>query len=355
VSGISDQLRERMERLALAAKGKADCVPVTAQVRHHAARLAGKPTQNFYMDAATFIDCQLAATELYQLDSLTTHYDFYNIEAEALGQAFIWNENEAPEADPSRRLLESAGDWRKLKPIQTGQAGRMPYVLEINQQLIDLGLAPKIRFCGPVTLASKLMGLDELLVACMTEPDEVHALLAFLTDEVIAPWIICQRERAGADDAAGGADANASPPMMTPPMIREFCLPCVQRLRESVGKVRLAAIWGESVLEDPTELLDIKRVLYPGTLQALDPDVTALGPAVFKQYADQHRMTLAMGIDAALLERGPVDAIEARTRHFIDVAGRDGRFVLFLNDIPYRTPPEHVHAAVKVAHDCRHD
>ena len=185
-----------MERLAAAAVGKADCVPVTAQVRHHAARLAGKSTQDFYTDAATFLDCQIHATELYQLDSLTTHYDFYNIEAEALGQTFVWNENAAPEADPTRRLLQSAADWRKLKPVKMGQAGRMGYVLEINQRLIDLGLSPKIRFCGPVTLASKLMGLDELLVACLAEPEEVHGLLAFLSDQVIA----------------GGSSVSAKPP-----------------------------------------------------------------------------------------------------------------------------------------------
>ena len=340
-----------MARLKQAMGGRADCVPVTAQISHHAARLAGESTREFYTDAATFLASQLHATERYQLDSLTTHYDFYNIEAEALGAAMIWNDNESPEADPTNRLLTSVDDWRTLKPIRAGRAGRMPYVLEINRRLIDLGLPPKVRFCGPVTLASKLMGLDALLVACVSEPGKVHELLTFLTDEVIAPWIACQREQAGSDATAGGADANASPPMMTPEMTREFCLRYVERLEGSVGKVRMAALWGESVLADPRELLDIKRAAYPGTLQALDPDVTAIGPAVFKAYADQHDMTIVMGIDAALIEQGPISEIQARARRFIDEAGQDGRFILFINDVPYATPGEHVDAGVTVAHE----
>jgi len=339
-----------MQRLSKAMAGQADCVPVTAQVRHHAARLAGASTKDFYTDAATFIDCQLHATELYELDALTTHYDFYNIEAEALGQRLVFSDVDAPEADPARRMLPDVDAWRRLKPIAIGRAGRMPYVLEINRMLIDLGLHAKVRFCGPVTLASKLMGLEALLVACVASPDKVHALLTFLTDEVIAPWIACQRDHAGSDETAGGADANASPPMLTPARTAEFCLRYVERLRQTVGKVRMAAIWGERYLQRPKELLDVKRQLYPGLLQALDPDASEIGPAVFKQYADEHDMALAMGIDATLIERGPVEAIEGRARHFVDAAGRDGRFVLFLNDVAYNAPSEHVHAAVAVAH-----
>ena len=343
-----------MARLKQAATGRADCVPVTAQISHHAARLAGAATRAFYTDAETFLACQFCAIEQYQLDSLTTHYDFYNIEAEALGAPMVWPPDEAPEADPANRLLASVDDWRKLKPIRTGQAGRMPFVLEINRRLVDMGLAAKVRFCGPVTLAAKLLGLDDLLIACATEPAKVHALLTFLTDEVLAPWITCQREGCGSDETAGGADAYASPPMLTAGMVREFCLRYVERLDSLVGKVRMAAIWGESHLPDPRELLDVKRQLYPGMLQALDPDVTALGPSLYKRYADEHGMTIVMGLDAGLIEQGPVEAIRARAQHFIDQAAQDGRFILFLNDVPFLTPPEHVDAAVAVAHAWRY-
>jgi len=347
-------MSERMLRLRKAAVGKADCVPVTAQISHHAARLASETTEQFYTDAETFLACELHAAELYELDSIPTHYDLYNIEAEALGASLIWKQNETPEADPSHPLLRSVDGWRKLRGLRIGEAGRMPFVLEINRRLIDMGLAAKVRFCGPVTLAAKLLGLEKLLVACVTKPQGVHGLMTFLTDEVIAPWITCQREQCGSNETAAGADAYASAPIMTPQMIRQFCLAYVQRLEKLVGNVRLAAIWGERHCENPRELLDIKRLAYPGVLQALDPDVTALGPALYKAYADEYGMSLVMGMDAGLIQRGPTKEIKARARWFIDQAGGNGRFVLFLNDVPYATPSQHVHAAVAAAHEYRY-
>ena len=348
---LSTQMRERMQRLRIGSAGKADCVPVTAQISHHAAGLLGESTNRFYSDPYTFLKCELHAAELYQLDSVATNFDLYNIEAEAFGAPFVWTEGQTPEADPTRRLLKRVDDWKTLRPIRMGQAGRMPFILEMNQRLMDMGLPPKVRFCGPVTLASKLMGLEELVIACMTEPEAVHGLMTFLTDEVIAPWIVCQREHCGSDETAGGADANASPPIMTVPMIREFCQRYIHRLEASVGKVRLAALWGESFLADPDELLEIKCDVFPGMLQALDPDATVLGMGIYKACADQHAVTLVAGLDAGLLETGPVSEIESRAARFISEGAGDGRFCLFLNDVPYHTPPENVHAAVAVAHN----
>jgi len=347
---LTSAMRERMARLKAGIAGKADCIPITAQLRHHAAVLEGVSVREFYTDAETFLETQMRAWERYELDDLSTHFDLYNIEAEALGAPMTWCEGAAPEADPARRLLGSIDEWTTLRAPAIGQAGRMPYALEINRRLMDMGLPAKVRFCGPVTIGAKLMGLDELIVACMTDPDKVHALFTFLCDEVIAPWIVCQREHAIGDETAGGADAFASPPMMTVPMLHEFLVPYVERLERSVGKVRLAALWGESTLAEPAELQDIKRVVYPGMLQALDPDVGAIGTGVFVRYAKEHDMAMALGIGAGLIERGPIEAIRERASEFCHAAGRDGKFVLFLNDIPSGTPPEHVHAAVEVAH-----
>lgn len=57
-------------------------------------------------------------------------------------------------------------------------------------------------------------------------------------------------------------------------MIREFCLRYARELEQAVGKIRLVGLWGESYLEDPAELLDIKRTASPGDIQVLDPDVS---------------------------------------------------------------------------------
>ncbi|MBW1950045.1 MAG: hypothetical protein JRJ18_10950 [Deltaproteobacteria bacterium] len=82
----------------------------------------------------------------------------------------------------------------------------------------------------------------------------------------------------------------------------------------------------------------------------LDPDLFSLGPRRVKAFADRHGADISAGVDATLLQEGPVEEIVERIRHYIDAMGRDGRLMIHLNQIPAETPPEHVHAAVAAVH-----
>jgi hypothetical protein len=324
-------------------------VPVYAQISSHAAGLFGESTIRFFRDAGTFLRCELAADLLYGIDGLSIHYDVYNIEAEALGARLIWEEGQIPAVDSRRPLLARAEGFESLAPLDMGRTGRMPYVLEMNERLMDAGLPPKVRFTGPFTLAANLLGLEELILAIVTAPERVHALMRFLTREVIAPWVVCQREHCGSRETATGSEALASPPLTTVEMVREFCLRYFQELEGLVGGVRLAGLWGESFASPPEALLDIKTAGSPGSIQVLDPDVSALGPAFFRGYAEKRGVSLVMGMDAHLVGRGPVSRIESRARQFIEEGGIRGGFVLFMNDIPFATPCENVRAVVSTA------
>ena len=344
-------VREGATRIGKGSKGVADRVPVYAQMSHHSARLVGESTIDFFTKAETFLRCELAADIFYEIDAATINYDVYNIESEALGAKLIWNEEQIPAIDPQSHLLRSAEGYEDLRPIKFGSAGRMPYVLEINRRLMDMGLSPKVRFTGLFTFAANLLGLEELILAIVTEPERVHRLMSFLADEVVGPWIQCQRESCGRNETATGSDALASPPLIGVEMVREFCLRYIERLEEKVGGIRLAGLWGESCLRNPRELLDIKRAGTAGTIQVLDPDVSALGPRLFKGYADQYGIGLIMGLDAHLIASGPVEEIAARARMFIEEAGMEGRFVLFMNDIAYTAPVENVKAVISAARE----
>jgi uroporphyrinogen-III decarboxylase len=318
---------------------------------HHSAGLAGETTYDFFTNAEVFLRSELFADEFYGFDAPTISYDCYNIEAEAMGAKLLFNEDEVPEVNPQRPLLRSVSNYTKLKVPKPGKSGRMPYVLEINDRLIDIGLAPKIRFCGIFTLVCKIMGYENLIVSIETDPERLHKLMLFLTDEVLAPWIVCQREKSGVNATATGSEAFASPPLVTLEILEEFCIKYFKRLEDRVGGIRLAGVWGESKIKDPEKLLDIKRDGSKGMIQACDPDVTVLGPHFYKRYADKNDVGLIMGLDAGLIQRGPVSKIKVRTQKFIEEAGWDGRFVLFINDIPYDTSPENIHAVVTVARD----
>lgn len=352
---ILQWFREGIARLSKGSQGIADRVPVHAQMSHHSARLAGESSIDFFTNAEKFLKCELAADLFYELDAPTTHFDVYNIESEAMGTRLIWNEEQIPAIDSHNPLLTSVDAFDRLRPIKMGVAGRMPYVLEINSRLVDMGLPPKVRFTGLFTFAANLLGLQEFIMAILTEPARVHRLMSFLTHEIVAPWIACQREHCGYNATATGSDALASPPMVSTQIVREFCLKYVQKLDQLVGGVRLAGLWGESVLPEPADLLDIKRAGSQGAIQVLDPDVTALGPTFFRKYADDAGIAIVMGLAANLIGTGSVVEIASRTRRFIEEGGKTGRFVLFINDIPYDTPSENVRAVMSAAHEYHSD
>jgi uroporphyrinogen-III decarboxylase len=342
-------MREGLERMKAAARGTTDRIPVYAQMSHHAARLMGETTYRFYTDPQVFLNCELYGDELYGFDAPTIHYDCYNIEIEAMGADLIFSEHETPAVNPRTPLLHSADDLSGIGQVRMGKSGRMPFVLEINRRLVDLGLAPKVRFCGIFTMSARLLGYEKFMSEIMERPKAVHRLMRYLTDEIIAPWIACQRLHCDSDITATGSEALASPPLLTLDMIDEFCLQYVRRLEGNIGKIRLAGLWGESLVKDPVRFLDMKREFSGGMIQVCDPDATELSPAFFKSYADEHDVGLIMGLDAGLILSGPILAIQARTNRFIEEAGMNGRFVFFINDIPYNTPPEHVQAAVSAA------
>ena len=134
-------------------------------------------------------------------------------------------------------------------------------------------------------------------------------------------------------------------------LLNEFCIQYFKRLEDQVGGIRIAGVGGESKIKDPVKLLDIKRDGSKGMIQACDPDVSVPGPAFYKRYADKNDVGLIMGLDAGLIQSGPVSEIKKRARRLINQAGVNGRFVLFINDILYDAPPEHIHTVVAAAWD----
>jgi LmbE family N-acetylglucosaminyl deacetylase len=85
-------------------------------------------------------------------------------------------------------------------------------------------------------------------------------------------------------------------------------------------------------------------------LSVLDPDLHAVGPERVKAFADAHNVFITAGVDAKLLQDGPVEAIVGRIKRYIDKLARGGGCMIHLNQIPAETPPDHIHAAVAACH-----
>jgi uroporphyrinogen-III decarboxylase len=340
--------RERINRLI---KGQADRVPILAQINEHVVRLCGGDMRQAYTDAENFIEMNLAVFQYYGLDMPGFYYDIYNIEAEALGQRMNWESNRMPDIDRQNPLVGVHADLDHLRPPDFKKSARMPFVLEVMRRCYALGIPVRIRFCSPFSLAVNVRGIENVLMDILTAPKFAHRLLKFLTDEVLIPWVQTQREAIAQPGASGnGADAAASPPIVTVKILEEFVMPYVARMKEKIGNVTSMGYWGYSYLykhpENFRKMLELMASVSPGLLMCLDPDVAVTGPEPYVEFARERNIPLMLGLDTLLLQDGPTVKIVDRCRRYV-LAGAQARSqFFFFNDVSVNTPVENVHAAI---------
>jgi len=340
-----------LERIQRIFKGEGDAVPILAQINEHVVRLCSGDMREAYTNAAKFVEMNLAVFEYYRLDLPGFYYDIYNIEAEALGQRLNWESDRMPDIDRQNPLIREPSDLDRLHPPDFKKSGRMPFVLEVMRRSYDLGLPVRVRFCSPFSLAVNVRGIENLILDILTNPPFAHRLLAFLTDEVLIPWVQAQREATGQPKIAGnGADAAASPPIVTVEIMEEFVMPYVARMNEKIGNVTSMGYWGYSYLYKHPEkfykMLGLMASVSPGALMCLDPDVGKTGPEPYAEYARDKKMSLMLGLDTLLLQDGPLPGIVERCRRYVTAGARAERLVMFLNDLSVHTPPRNIHTAI---------
>ena len=337
----------------MTSSNKSTHIAIGAQSNYHSAYLAGVSSKQFFTDADTFAHVQLLITEYYQLDVLSNFWDVYNIEAEALGQKVVYPPAGIPDADRTQPLISTPSDIERILPPDPFKSGRMPWIIKVCKKFVEMtGNLERIYFTAPFSIAVNIRGYENLIQDMFERPSFVHRLFRFLCDDVIAPFIETIRSEIGKPDLIlDGRDAWASPPMITLDMMDEYIVAYTERLRDKLGdKVITRGNWGDAKSRDIERFFAQKIRCSPGALSVLDPDLYEIGPDRVKAFADKHNAFISAGVDAALLERGPVEAIVKRIKLYIDKMARDGRFMIHLNQIPAKTPPEHIHAAVAACH-----
>jgi len=330
-----------------------DHIAIGAQINDHAAFLAGVSSERFFTDANIFTQTQLLVTEYYKLDTLSNFWDVYNVEAEAMGQKVVYYPDSLPDIDRNRPLIAMPSDLDRLHPPNPYNSGRLPWIPKLNKNFLHItGTLDRVYFTAPFSLAANIRGYENLMEDMFIRPDFAHRLFKFICDEVLVPHIEVMRKEANMPDLLmDGRDAWASPPMITLDMMDEYVVTYNERLQDKVGgNLITRGNWGDAKSRDPERFFSQKTKCSPGSLSVLDPDLYEVGPERVKAYANEHNLFVTAGVDATLIQEGPVEAIVERIKFYIDKTARDGRCMIHLNQIPGKTPCEHVHAAVAACH-----
>ncbi|MDD5711638.1 MAG: uroporphyrinogen decarboxylase family protein [Smithellaceae bacterium] len=348
------------ERLIASIYGRPDRVSILLQPYLYAMHLHGLSSQEFFRNPDAFIHASYNTVKYFGIDAWSPVFDFYNIEAEALGQSFKWDESREPFVDSSNYLIKDKKDLGRLCPPVAGESGRMPYVLAAYRRYRELMNMPPICYCcSPFTMAVLVRGLQRFVVDMYKDPSFAHDLMSFLTAEVVVPWIRRMIKEAGSSMVVM-SDAQASPPIVSPALIREFCLPYVEKVIRATSTAQCTVVdtgtWGESRVKNATEILDIKTEMMRrgNNLHATRPyyllvwyeDYDKVGIPAIRSYADKKKICLMLNVQHDLVGTGTHEQIVGLVRRLIREGAGDGRFAILINMVSAGTPPENVHAVV---------
>ena len=328
-------------------------VPTMAQVNEFIPELCKVPYDYLFRDdPVAMAECSLLVHEYTGLDNLSANLDFYNFEAESVGAKIAFFKDHIPDIDRNDFLIKDEKDFGKIK-FNGLDAGRLPYLIQYSKAYTEYTGIPSFpSFSAPWTLACNLYGLENLIVDTMTEPEFVHELLRRIVEDLHAPMFRAFNEVLPGLTKCSFADAFASPPMTNMAIIREFVEPYLNLEAEAVGiegvGVTDGGIWGVTKISDKDrpEFLDF-IIRTNSMLVAFDPDVYDLGPEFYRNYADEKRVGLMLGLSTGFLQQETADEVVERVKHYV-LAGKSGitPFMFFFNNFAPHTPVENIHAAM---------
>jgi uroporphyrinogen decarboxylase len=341
--------QEGATRFQKAMQGVPDRVPVYAQMHEFAMAQVNASAIEFYTTPELLTPATLEIAERFGIDVGIIDYDCYNIEAEALGQRIVWSDDHMPDVDRGAPLITSPGDLHKIRTPDFDIEGRFVMIVEMHALFEKLtGLPSSLGFAAPFSLAANIRGIENLIMDIMLNPSFARGLFDAIVDEVLAPWILYQKKHLPSATSISGSDATASPPILNLKLLEEWVVPYILRLREICGPEVHVPNWvGEQTLKEPEELLDLKLQVSPRFLEGQDPDVAALGPAFFKDYATARNVPLVLGVGAAFLASSTPAEIRQRVKNYVEIGGKDGQLAIYLCNLGATTPPENVRAAIE--------
>jgi len=234
-------------------------VPV---VYEHAAQLIGKRPWEVSRDADLLVAAHTAAYQRYHHTPVLVGIDVYNVEAEAYGSV-LGDAGGIAIPAVERFACADAGEILDLPAPDLQTDGRFPLVFEAARRVRERCPSAEVRvlLSGPFSIASNLVGFEELLFAVATEPEAVRDAVMHLAHHQCAVMKAVHALGLGVIVF----ESAASPPLLSPPKFRELELPALHLLADThralTGAGLHLVIGGNTV-----PILDELVLLRPGLL-----------------------------------------------------------------------------------------
>lgn len=313
-----------------------DRIPFCPAIYEHKAALIGVRPSEMARDVGLFEKAIHREIETYQPDIVVVGCDVYNVEAEAVGCELFWpDSNEVPSV--VRRVLRIGDDLSRLSIPEPTKAARMPLHLEVGRR-IQNRFGKERMVCGamsaPFSIAAELVGLENLLLAMLDEPEWVVKVLAF-TSQIARLYGKAFMERGLGIMLF---DSHASPPLTSPELYRKLILPTtaavIRYFREELGLRLVPYIMGGDTA------VVLEEILKTGANNVLCDFKADL--KFFVRRLRDEPVLLRANLDPGFLQSQPENRIKAKVRQVLTVGRLHPRFLMGTGILPYDIAPEKV-------------
>lgn len=308
---------------------------ISPSVYEHAAALIGRSPWEVSRDEELLYAAHAAAFRVYRHTPIMPGIDIYNLEAEAYGGVV---ENPGGLGIPaiSKPTCSSAVDLIELKPLNPRTDGRIPMAIRVAERLARESPETQVRVpvSGPFSIASNLVGFENLLYDVAVNPESVARALMHLVAGQVA---FAEEIKEHSVDVAFFESA-ACPPLLSPASFRRLELPALKAILGGMAEVLghpVPCIIGG----DTTPILE--AMLETGTGYVVAPYETDQN-AFLKKIWERTEIRVRVNSGAEIISRGTWDEIKADADRIIRLVEGRPNVCLGTGALPYETPPENV-------------
>ena len=302
-------------------------------VYEHAAKVIGKSPWEVSRNADLLAQGNIKAFGLYNHVPVVVGIDIYNLEAEAYGATV---EKPGGNGIPAihKHPYSTTKELINLEPFNPKTDGRIPMAIEAAKRVANVCPEADVRLpvAGPFSIATNLMGFENLLCEIASNPESVvKALLHLVTGQVE----FCKEIVRNNLDIAFFESA-AVPPLMSPQNFRSIELPALVSIIE-----KATAVVGHPVPcvmgGDTAPILE--AILETGTGYVCCPAGTDQKMFMEKMKAHPDVM-VRINMDPRPMTSGNLQAIEKEVDRVLELANNREKVCIGTGCLPYETDPE---------------
>ncbi len=295
-------------------------------------QLTGNTVEEMVKDGHLQALCMEAIAKKFDMGAAFSLMDL-SVEAEAFGSPVLYSADEVPTVTAALIHDEEEAAALRIPEVGAGRTGEcIKAIREVTELITDRPVLAGI--IGPFSLAGRLLDMTEIMILCIEEPELVEAVLEKATE-----FLINYGKAFKEAGANGIAIAEPAAGLLSPNLIRDFSMPYVKRLIESVEDDSFAVLYHNCGSVVP--LLDQIKGIHPGAY--------SIGNAVdieeaLKALPDD---SLVIGnIDpAGTFRHGTPEKIQEETLELLKRCGKYPNFVIASGcDIPPMTSMENIQA-----------